>query len=475
MPKTTRKAANSSSDSDFAGKQRSLRGSSLHKEPANTDTKRMILAHTSREVRYGILRMLADKQWEKVKNILTNRDHKWQILLENDDDVLFRELSMAMSHVGLGEIKIAKRCLERILRLSPEEGRAQLLYAYINLTENNSEQAIMRYVMLLDRKEFQPLVKNILTAVKSTNSLYKLTLNKPLNFFYMHYKRTLTDAFYYYSRNLFRTFAHRKFRKIALGIGLLVIIMLGLSLLIPSFKPSMQHLLTSSRTWLVNQAYFLRLKQDRETVSDIDALNLAEVGLAQRTSTQGTEFSYYKAQFTQLKVAIKTSATQPNAINEAFVIYNDVMMTEPSIPIRQRFEILKAFIPKPSLQSFENSLALDQILEQPLRYKDTYWKWQGEISTLRKLDNSSKQNPQSSQSSQSLLSQQVTDLANHNNIVFSFVIRNKTGGDELLEVFFQAETVFPREGETYEILMQFITLNPRYRPFMQGIAMQRLR
>ncbi len=409
---------------------------------------------TGAEARYAVLRMFALKRWETLRNILTQRDHPWRKALAELDDALFVELTLAAIYAVLGELQNAKRYLNRILSLSREEARAQLLYAYVNLIENEHEQALVRYTRLLHHKQFQADVQRILNAIKTAPDTYHLTLTKSFKFFYKHYESSWDEGCYYYGRRCMRFWLSAW--GWSLGSSFAVIVILGW---LGGWRPlvELRGYFADTVSWLQQAIYWRQLPPAAELNRQLEAIALPA---EQARAEQATDA--WEKPFTAMKAALKRGD-----VNAALVHYNKTMQAVPPLVIAEQFNILRTFVLVPQFASFENTLSFATMITEASVYEGTYWKFSGKVAAVHKLS------PGDAVLQAKMPSPvKAAMAAGSNHVVLTFMIIAEAQV-ELLEVFFRVEELLPRVDERYKILMQFVALDAERRPYMQGIAMQR--
>ncbi len=326
----------------------------------------------------------------------------------NEASDFFNETSPAYACLRLGETGRAKRYLRGILQLNKEEPHALLMQAYIDLTEENTQQALLRYSKLLHHPRLGSFVRRITRAIEKSENPYTLILQKNLSFFYRHERVNFFVWIRYFLAiillqpllGLVAVFVGRKnsskprlLGKMLLWLLFLVLILIiALSFLNQPSLVSEEELSPSASqvTWstkLKRRLSFMKKQLGSKFFSPssssifssqaLESINLGdELFLEQKSGSRQHE-NEYKSLFKAMKRSVMLRAI--NYPNDLYIAYNKALLLSPPFAVVERFKLLLPFAKQPNFISFKNSLSVESLYRETQLYTGTYWKLQGKV------------------------------------------------------------------------------------------------
>lgn len=390
------------------------------------------------KMRYRVDKLLTQKKWNDALSLLREKDGEVAEAFSTERGELFRELRLSYLFFRLGDMRRANQYLEPILKDNENEGEALLMMGYFCLLEDKKEDAIFYYTTLLPQKEYQRKAKRILLAIKNASNVLDLTMKKPLSFFIdvphislSYYVKNFANDFL---SNLSKIFTSKKFYyRLGIVAGAFFVFLL------------LTRLALGKHDFYQMTSKFFNYFREVGLMSSWDpsSQRLWDDMVAQPSTNVEQALSVsLKDVYRKMEKDIATGN-----INGAIISYNEALLLNPPLQVKQRFETLASFIPSPSWNDFSNDQRIEVLRKSPALYKDTYWKFVGRVSNV---------------------------LLNDEKLRFRLLIFSEQSLQEVVTVEFEKPQIIPINGFNYEVLMRFSGNDRNGNLAMTGVAMQRI-
>jgi len=116
-------------------------------------------------------------------------------------------------------------------------------------------------------------------------------------------------------------------------------------------------------------------------VINLNKISFPETGPVIRDDSEDALYSFSEKEILTNFVKVKKSI-QKNEINNAIILLNKVMLSNASLLVKEKYEILYKFIDPPDPLSIDYNPRYYEILKEPAAFKGVYVLWTGRIANL---------------------------------------------------------------------------------------------
>ncbi len=116
-------------------------------------------------------------------------------------------------------------------------------------------------------------------------------------------------------------------------------------------------------------------------VSNLNKISFPETGPVIRDDSEDALYSFSEKEIETNFMKVKKSIYK-NEINDAIILLNKVMLSNASLLVKEKFEILYKFVDPPDPLSIDYNPHYYEILKEPAAFKGVYVLWTGRIANL---------------------------------------------------------------------------------------------
>ena len=311
---------------------------------------------------------------------------------------------IGLCYLNLNDINKAESYFQKSFELDPYLSHGLLGYAYIDLIKNRMNAALFKYTRLVKLKKEKRRSMRIINLIKKNSKENSFILRKNIHFFIpLRISIALSFRLSFLKNINFFGWLNKKNWKFVKVIFLLLFLF-GLS-----------YFLSKKLPYFKNTATDIQLRNDPLANIYLFETNIDSAKLSTKEIADS---------FEMMKKYIRSKR-----INEAIVLYNNIIQSDINLLLKEKFNLLYEFVPKPNFATFENTYLIeDQIGNN--QFKNTYVKLVGIVSKFKNLNND-----------------QVT---------FNFTLTEKRDLLHTMEVFLEnPQNIYIKNNQQYELLAKY--------------------